>query len=618
MAELSDEEAQALGLDPKRELSDEEAVKLGLESPAGVKRLEVHAKSPDTSDAEPSKLDDESLLKAYLSPKSTTGAFGHGVTKGGTLGFADEAYGALTGQQDTVDQLGKLAEDIDESKKRTADADAASRAGDEKLAHTLRQGSYDPMAAIQPPPQVKWQLKREGQPTQTLVRPAASPSDTDTPVVDELKNYRSNRDSMRADMRTAEQAHPVAFGAGELVGSAAVPLPGPGKAKGLAKVGKYGLQGVGVGLASGLGTSEADLTSGKSDDYKQALLDTGKSGLAGGATGLALGYGASKLDPVLERMAARRAYKAMDPYMATIAEGLGPRVASGEAPLSEMYAEVERLGKKALDEGVIPHGPLERFASNETINARTFDKLNETGQLLGATIDHSADELRKLGQANPVSLGKLATRIEQEAQQAKIDGNQDLARKLLKQARDIRQTIVDRASAGFADPAAQTLQDAEKFKRGLQGQVDYRAPLARREAQTTAARLAKEQTENAIEQGLGPDELENFKALKDRYGDLATIAKTSGHGGVREFRNQSMNLGDKLAATVGANAAHGPLAVPAAIAAGAAHHAANHRGSAALARTLANAAESNRSLTPLAQWESLLSEHKRHEDEEPQ
>jgi len=630
MAELSDEEAQSLGLEPKRELSDDEAIALGLEKPkpaetrsesGGVQRLELHKVAPDTSDAEPAKLDDEGLLAAFgklLAPKASTGAFAHGTTKGGTLGFADEAYGAMAGQQDTTDQLAKVASDVDEAKRRTEEADKASQRGDDQLARAMRQGSYDPSAAIDPIPQVKFQLKREGQPTETVVRPALSPRDAETPVVDEMKNYRANRDAMREDFRTAEKAHPVAFGAGELVGSVAAPIPGPGKAKGLAKIGGYGLQGLGVGLASGAGNSEADLTKG---ELGHAALDTGKSGLVGAGTGLLLGYGASKLDPYLEKLAARRAYKAMDPYMATIAEGLGPGVARGEVPVSEMYQEIERIGRKALDEGIIPEGPIERFAGNETINARAFDKLNETGQLLGATVDHSADELEKLGQANPVSLGQLATRIEQEAAQAKIAGNQDLARKLMKEARDIRQTIVDRASAGFADPAAQTLQKAEEFKRTLQGKVDYGAPLARREAQTIAARLAKEQAENAIEQGLGPDQLEEFKALKNRYGDLATMAKTSGHGAIREFRNQSGGLGSKLAASVGASAGAGtPAAIPLAIASGAAHQVANHRGSAAMARTLTNMAGSSRALNPLAQWESLLAEHQRHQppdDEEP-
>jgi hypothetical protein len=102
-----------------------------------------------------------------------------------------------------------------------------------------------------------------------------------------------------------------------------------------------------------------------------------------------------------------------------------------------------------------------------------------------------------------------------------------------------------------------------------------------------------------------------FKAVKDRYGDLSTLAQTSAHGAIRGFRNQSSSLGSKVAGGAAAHAATGPLAIPLAIAAGAGHEAANHRGAAGLARTLSNASQGNMLLAPavtgsLSPWESLL------------
>jgi len=542
----------------------------------GVKRLELHkvpAELPPEDDApEPEKpgLVDSVVgaIADRLRPETTTGAFATGVNKGAALGFGDELYGALHGGVEFNQEL------IDKA------------FGRQDVEKAKVEGHFDPSAGAPEIPGVtSYTLKRPGAADVTKAAASHSPSDTITPET-WTDAYRKARDSMRETYSKAETAHPAAFLAGELGGSLAVPLPGPGKAKGLAKVGKYALTGAGVGALSGLGNSDADIA-----DVGDWLPDVAKSAAGSAVLGGVLGYGASKIDPALERAAARRAYKALDPYMATIAEGIGPKVASGEAPVSEATAEMERLGRRALDEGIIPEGPLSRFAGSENINERAVSKLRETGTLKGAFVDHAADELAKAGRESPVSLGRLATQLEQQAAEAKVSGNQKLARRLLSEAREVRQTIVDRASAGFEDPAAQTLQEAERFKTMKQGEVDYGRPLESREAQTAVARLAKEQAEKAIEGGLGPEELETFKALKDRYGDLATLAKTSGHGAIRNIRNQTMGLGDKIAASAGAHAAAGPMAIPAAIATGAAHHAANHRGSAGLARTMSNAAK---------------------------
>jgi hypothetical protein len=524
------------------------------------------------------EMSDGELLKAIkdaANPHTATGALVHGGAKGQSMGFADELYGKLAGGLDERDQDAKVAE-------MTADA--------------KRRGEFEPNQAPDLPQFTSYQLKREGQPTQTVVREMKHPNEAQAlPTSDE--SYRANRDAMRADMKTAEKEHPGTFAAGELGGSFLVPLPGTGKAKGLAKVGKYALQGAGVGAVSGLGNSEADASKG---DAGGALLDTAKSGLGGAAVGGLLGYGASKLDPALEKMAARRAFKALDPYMSKLKETLGPDVVEGKVPVSDMYREVERLGGKILDENIIPEGVGSRWANTEKINENAVKKLEEAGVLKGAAVDHAADELAKQGKLTPASMGALATKLENEAHQAGLDANQPLKRQLEARAADIRKTIVDRAEAGFTDPAAMSLQEAERLKTRLQNQVDYGAPLENRTADTIQARLAKEHPENIIESHLGPDELEHFKALKDRYGDLRAIAEMSGHGALRSFRNQSGSLGAKHAASVAAHAAGGAAAIPLAVAAGAGHEIANHRGSAAVARTLRNAARNSTFLAPAA------------------
>lgn len=539
-----------------------------------------------------------------LAPETGAGAFGHGVQKGVTLGFGDE----LTGLLDA---------DAKQGEERTAIS--------EGVADAKRRGTYDPSAAAPDIPRLtSYTLKRPGQADVTktslaaatkggdpskpgyVAAPFQAHAETESAQTPWADAYRQARDDMRKKYKTAEEKHPALFTAGEFAGGAAVPLPGAGATKGLGKVAQYAATGAGLGTVAGLGNSNADLTKG---EVGQAAADTGWGTAGGLASGALLGYGASKLDPWFEKKAAESAFKSLDPYMETIRKELGP-----DATRGEILAEARRLGQRTLDENIIPGAAREgvpfdftgpsRWANSETLAERALQKTEEAGQLKGATVDMAQDALTKAGVPNPVSIGRLASNIEQAAEAAKLDGNQDLARKLMKRATDLRQTIVDRASAGFTDPAAQTLQEAEKFKTGLQRQVDYGAALPKREAQTAVARLAKEQAENAIEKGLGPDELEQFRAVKNRFGDLKSISNIANHGAVRSFRNNTVGLGDKIAA--GAALAHGgPAALPAAAAAGAAHHFANHRGAAGIGRSFANAAQRmSPALTPAAEFAS--------------
>lgn len=544
-------------------------------------------------------------LHDLIAPETQTGAALHGGVKGASLGFADEIAGALGADE----QMEKNVEEETE----------ANRRADENEKDPAVHLSGATMKAVPEIPKLTSVSFKPADSSETKLLKAGveqTPHD-DVGASTWTEAYSKARDSMREKFDKSEAAHPKTFLAGELAGSLAVPLPGVGKAKGLAKVGKYAATGAGLGGTAALGNSTADLTQGEVGD---AAIDTVIGAGTGAVAGTALGYGASKLDPVLERAASRKAYKAMDPYMATIREGLGSDVAKGKVPVSEMYQEIERLGKKALDENIIPKGPLERWTSTEGINERVVPKLREAGELKGAFVDMSQDALTKQGSATPVSIGKLATRIEQEAEAAKISGNQTLARKLLREARDLRQTVVDRAAAGFEDPAAQSLQEAEKLKTMMQGKVDYGAPLATREAGSVASRLAKEQAENAIEKGLGPEDLAQFQALKGRYGDLKTLAETSGHGAIRGFRNQSASLGDKMSANIGASAAGpGPEALAAAVATGGLNHFLHKYGGGGAARTLLNRSQTmSPTLTPattLPPWAQLL--HPKPDDEKP-
>jgi hypothetical protein len=106
-------------------------------------------------------------------------------------------------------------------------------------------------------------------------------------------NYKLGRDSKREDIAELRAAEPAAFNAGQVAGTvatAAIPIAGAGK---LAQAGRV----VAEGAASGLGSSEADLTK---DDWSGAARDTA-IGAAVGAVGAGIGAAggalASRLGP---------------------------------------------------------------------------------------------------------------------------------------------------------------------------------------------------------------------------------------------------------------------------------------------------------------------------------
>lgn len=141
---------------------------------------------------------------------------------------------------------------------------------------------------------------------------------------DLVELYKQYRDSARNRYKTAENENPKSFMTGNIgAGIATSLVPGLGEAN-LAKL-------TALGAATGLGTSEADLTEG---DLKGAAIDTG----VGGATGYILGKAGEKIGKALtpeatQTRATARAVKAL-----------------GEKALPENLP----MGKAVLDEGLLP------------------------------------------------------------------------------------------------------------------------------------------------------------------------------------------------------------------------------------------------------------------------
>ncbi|CAB4146636.1 hypothetical protein UFOVP1008_30 [uncultured Caudovirales phage] len=106
----------------------------------------------------------------------------------------------------------------------------------------------------------------------------------------DFANYGRLRDAYRQEEAQAQAANPGAYLGGALLGGGVIPLPGAAQVAGARTAGQLGMamgrQGAQIGAATGLGTSEADLTQG---DVLGALADTATGATVGGAAGGVLG-----------------------------------------------------------------------------------------------------------------------------------------------------------------------------------------------------------------------------------------------------------------------------------------------------------------------------------------
>lgn len=354
-----------------------------------------------------------------------------------------------------------------------------------------------------------------------------------------LSGYTQARDWERADLHKGERDNPKTALAAELTGSLLAPGPkGTKGATGLKRVGDGIKMGSKMGAAYGFGKSEGG-------DAGEVALDTVKGAGIGGATGGVLGGISAASRPLLKRIADRRAYKALDPYM----KSLDPLMA--KSPAGNKMQEADRLGRKALDNELIGFG-----SSSAGIARKASEAADDTGVMLENSLGRIQDETvgieRGVGyiKGRPVSLSELAQKLANDADEAARAGNQDLARALRSEADDVIATVGARADDSM------TLPDAETYKRTLQDRVNY--DKSRTMAQPTvdakkaAASNARQLTEEAVEALAGPEDLSQFKALKQRYGDLATLSDTAGYGSGRLARNNALSLGDQQAAQVGA------------------------------------------------------------------
>lgn len=209
--------------------------------------------------------------------------------------------------------------------------------------------------------------------------------------------YRSGRDNYRGLQAAIEgrDAGGIAGPVADIAGAMLVPVPGPGKATGIAKAAKTIGTAAGLGGLFGLGNSKADVTRGEGG---QALLDAGKSaGISAGLAGGLMGVG--KLVSAARGGAASRAATATEEALAKGAADKEKAVNSARGAWGSRTQEANRSIENA--EQLVKYGnPAEQqkaidwLASPEVAELRRgiLNNSVERGQTAQGLIDKARGE----------------------------------------------------------------------------------------------------------------------------------------------------------------------------------------------------------------------------------
>ena len=451
--------------------------------------MEAEAEAEGAADKGGTPLPGPTLAEKYPAP-GMADTVAHGVTQGASYGLADEAQGVLGAGKEAAAMLGRklgISEPLDPSEDILDDRENSPVAG-----------KAGPWARI-------------------------------------LEAYKSERNDARKDDKAAAAANPKAA-VGSLLGGAVL-APGP---KGAAVKGvipralSMAKTGAKTGAAFGAGDSESDLTEG---EWGGVLGDALTGAGVGGVAGALLGGASAKAEPWFRKLRDSRAFQAMKPRVAL--GGLERKMAELEAksPAGDKLAAQRNLGARAFEEGLVK--PL---STAEDIANRAAPALKDAGVRKGAALQTIQD-------ANPaarVSLPDQVAALEAEAQRLMMEpGQEKLGKFLLNKANGLKETVERRKAGGLSEYLS--LPAAEEAKTAMQGAAKYVKAGPANESQKMLASRMRQAVEDEAEAVAGPDELEVFKALKARYGELADINDIAGYGAARAARQEGGGLAGEIA-----------------------------------------------------------------------
>ncbi|NJO18785.1 MAG: hypothetical protein HC838_00175 [Spirulinaceae cyanobacterium RM2_2_10] len=296
-----------------------------------------------------------------------------------------------------------------------------------------------------------------------------------------MENYRKHRDESRANYKSAEEANPDTYMAGQFGGAIAPALLSGGSSLG-ATVGSLAAQ----GAVQGFGASKADLTQ---DDLYGAAIDTALGGAIGGTAGV-IGKG-------LARIPFRKAASYVGDKLADVAEKFAVKATGATGKQAESFAP--NAGRELLDRGIVRFG-----RTAEDVAARAAAASDEAGK----AIESALEELDSKGVR--ASLANVSDAIQANIDELeKIPGNEKIIQQLRREVRNLQNRAMKGIQEGikkapeaaddaiFEEATTLPISIAEKAKRAFQGQTNYASPEAEKKASAQLARAFREEVEQS-------------------------------------------------------------------------------------------------------------------------
>lgn len=249
------------------------------------------------------------------------------------------------------------------------------------------------------------------------------------------EKYTAGRDAERAANERAQEANPMTYLGGQVVGGVA----GAATGAPLTAVGSV-VAGAGYGAAASLGESEADLTRG---EFRQAAEDTGKGALVGGlaggaghlvsrgieaARGLATRLSKDKMITNLGQYLDGIVRRGGDPKLVKQAAGKVMQTAIDQA--GDTRVPMGKLGELAADMAKLPQNRRHKVVDDVMESAERFREGGATLGEMHAELKHWGQLAKDLGKSDPAGArfakqAREALRSEIEAIDPKIAGAAD-------------------------------------------------------------------------------------------------------------------------------------------------------------------------------------------------
>lgn len=326
--------------------------------------------------------------------------------------------------------------------------------------------------------------------------------------------YKQGRDEARARNTSLGASNPNAMGAGEFVGSLAVPIPGgaTGAAAGrLTAGGVRALQGLGIGGAYAAGKSEEDVgTSGFAGDV-------GKGAAFGAVATPILGAGLDKAGAVLgPALRARAEMSAM--RAAGLTAGIGSKA---KALGMTTESDIARLGREALDMDLVRFG---RTASD--VLRRTDDAFDAYAAMKRGAIDAADSAAGITGYDFPRSAGAMRAALIPEY------GANPTTTAASGKARRFAEDVEGYGTGGFAAAEAQ--------RRAIGNDIPWAAPAtgastALRVQQQRSAYLAlRDDIERQVRETAGEQAGDELATANRRMAALSDVKSLSRNEALRE------------------------------------------------------------------------------------